>query len=224
MKIHLLKRSKWLTDKAKRKGRGNGSGKWNYSGKWHKWQKARSGFSMKPFFEWGQTSIVQRIPKAKWFKRHYKLVTEYSVINLSKLEADVRIADWAEITKALLKDLWYIKNEKLLVKVLWDWDLTKKLTFTGIEKFSKSAEEKIANPWKTKSEKAFKVYKKIEKAPTKKSTKKTIKTPEVKVEKKVEKKTATVVVEKKKIVEKKTATKAAPKAKATEKKTPAKKK
>lgn len=219
MKIHLLKRSKWLTDKAKRKGRGNASGKWNYSGKWHKWQKARSGFSMKPFFEWGQTSIVQRIPKAKWFKRHYKLVTDYCVINLSKLEADLRIADWTEITKALLKDLWYIKNEKLLVKVLWDWDLIKKLTFTGIEKFSKSAEEKIANPWKSKSEKAFKVYKKIEKAPAKKSTKKATKTPEVKLEKKSE----VVVVEKKTPV-KKVTTKTAPKAKATEKKAPAKKK
>lgn len=219
MKIHLLKRSKWLTDKAKRKGRGNGSGKWNYSGKWHKWQKARSGFSMKPFFEWGQTSIVQRIPKAKWFKRHYKLVTEYSVINLSKLEADVRIANWAEITKAVLKDLWYIKNEKLLVKVLWDWDLTKNLTFTGIEKFSKSAEEKIANPWKSKSEKAFKVYKKIEKAPAKKVSKKVVKSTKLKEEKKPE-----IVSTEKKTPVKKTATKAAPKAKTTEKKAPAKKK
>lgn len=223
MKIHQFTRSKWLTDKSKRKGRGNGSWKWNYSGKWLKWQKARSGFSMKPFFEWGQTSIVQRIPKAKWFKRHYKLVTEYSVINLSKLQDDVRILDGMEITKTVLKDLWYIKNESLLVKILWDGNLTKKLTFTNMDKFSKSAEEKIANPWKSKSETNFKIYKKIEKAP-KKVTKKVAKTIEKKV---VEKKEVEVVTPKTtKTVEKKvTATKAAPKAKATtEKKAPAKKK
>ncbi len=214
MKIHQLKRSKWLTDKANRKGRWNGS-KWNYSGKWHKWQKARSGHSMKPFFEWWQTSIVQRIPKAKWFKRYYKLVTEYSVINLSKLEADVRILDGMEITKELLKDLWYIKNESLLVKILWDWDLTKKITFANIEKFSKSAEEKIANPWKAKSDKSFKVYKKIEKlvktAKTK-IAKKTIK--KIAVEKKVEENISPKAVEKK-VTIKKTATKT----KAVEKKT-----
>lgn len=229
MKIHQFTRSKWLTDKSKRKGRGNGSWKWNYSGKWLKWQKARSGFSMKPFFEWGQTSIVQRIPKAKWFKRHYKLVTEYSVINLSKLQDDVRILDGMEITKAVLKDLWYIKNESLLVKILWDWDLTKKLTFTNIDKFSKSAEEKIANPWKSKSKTNFKVYKKIEKAP-KKATKKVVKSVEKKViEKKVVEKKETIKVTAPKTtktpVKKTTTTKTTPKTKATaEKKAPANKK
>ena len=223
MKIHQLKRSKWLVDKSPRKGRWNAS-KGNTSGKWHKWQKARSGHSLKPFFEWGQTSIVQRIPKAKWFKRFYKLVTDYKVINLSKIEADARIVDWTEITKTLLRDLWYISNETLLVKILWDWELTKKVTFSNMDKFSKTAEAKLATPG-TKSEKGFRIYKTIEKKIQKITTKKPVekKVVEKKVVEKVEAPKAKAV-EKKVVAKKTTTTKAEPKAKTTEKKTTVKKK
>lgn len=224
MKIHQLKRSTWLVDKANRRGRWDSSGRWNYSGKWHKWQKARSGHSMKPFFEWWQTSIVQRIPKAKWFKRHYKLVTNYKVINLSKIEADTRITDWMEITKTLLRDLWYIKDETLLVKILWDWELTKKITFSNMDKFSKTAEAKLATPG-TKSDKWFKIYKTIEKKVKKIITKKPVEKKIVE-KKSVEKVEApkTKAVEKKVVAKKTTTTKSEPKAKATEKKTTVKKK
>ena len=142
MKLYELKRSTWLKDKANRIWRWNAS-KWTYSGKWLKWQKARSGRSVKPFFEWGQTSIVQRMPKARWFTRCDKFVDHYSVINLGSLQKDERIADTMELNKFKLKELWYIKKESALVKVLWTWDFFKKLTFVGLDKFSKSAVEKI---------------------------------------------------------------------------------
>jgi hypothetical protein len=56
-----------------------------------------------------------------------------------------------EITKATLKTLGYIKHELAVVKILGDGDYSKHLTFTGIEQFSKSAQEKMATPGKGKS-------------------------------------------------------------------------
>lgn len=151
MKIFEITKSKGLTRKSKRIGRGNASGKGNYSTKWLKWQKARSGFSMRSTFEWWQTSFVQRMPKKKWFKRHYKLVDLYSVVNLAKLDKDERIVDGLEITKLKLKELWYINKETNLVKVLWLGELSKSLIFDWIDKFSKTAQEKIEKSgWKIK--------------------------------------------------------------------------
>lgn len=146
MKLHELKKSTWLKKKANRIWRGNAT-KGNYSGKGLKGQKARSGYSAKPYFEWGQTSIVQKLPKMKWFKRHDKLVDTYQVINLSRLEKDERITKDMEINKFKLKELWYIKKETDLVKILWNWNITKKLTFSAIDKFSKTAIEKIEKAW-----------------------------------------------------------------------------
>ena len=140
MKLHQLEKSKWFKDKARRLGRWNAS-KWNYSGKWLKGQKARSGKSVRPFFEWGQTPVVMRMPKAKWFKRCDKLVDSYTIINVSTLENDSAFS--AEVSKAVLKESGYIKSEKDLVKILGNGEIKKSLNFVGIEKFTKSAIEKI---------------------------------------------------------------------------------
>jgi len=140
MKLHELQKSKGFKDKARRLGRGDAS-KGNYSGKGHKGQKARSGKTIKPFFEGGQTSIAQRMPKARGFKRYYKLVDRYEVVNVSSLDKDVRIS--SEVTKEVLKSANYIKSVSCPVKILGNGDLTKSLTFSGIEKFTKSAREKI---------------------------------------------------------------------------------
>ena len=146
MKLCELKRSTWLKSKSNRIWRWNWS-KWTYSGRGQKWQKARSWHSAKPYFEWWQTSIVMRMPKARWFKRNDKLVTHYSIVNLSNLEKDERVTKGMEITKFKLKELGYIKKESEFVKVLWNGNFSKDLTFTGLEKFSKSALEKIEKAW-----------------------------------------------------------------------------
>jgi len=151
MKIHQLQKSKWLKDKARRRGRWNGTGTGNYSGRWLKGQKARSWHSMKPFFEGWQTSIVQRLPKARGFTRYYKLVKDVTIVNLGVLDADIRIADAMEITKQVLKDLWYIKSVKAFVKILWHGDYAKHLVFTGIDAFSASAKTKMEKPGTTHS-------------------------------------------------------------------------
>ncbi|MDR0859910.1 MAG: 50S ribosomal protein L15 [Candidatus Peribacteria bacterium] len=140
MKLHELQKSKGFKAPSRRLGRGDAS-KGNYSGKGHKGQKARAGASVRPFFEGGQTTILMRKPKAKGFKRYYKLVDIYEVVNVSSLDKDPRIT--AEVTKESLKSAGYIKNISALVKILGNGELSKALTFTGIEKFTKSALEKI---------------------------------------------------------------------------------
>ncbi|PZM87615.1 MAG: 50S ribosomal protein L15 [candidate division SR1 bacterium] len=141
MKLHSLVRSKGLKDKLNRRGRGNASGRGNFSGRGCNGQKSRSGHSMKPFFEGGQTSVVQRMPKARGFKRYYKLVDVVEVVNLSALEKDVRITSL--VNKDLLVDLGYIHSNADRVKVLGNGELSKSLSFEGIELFSDAAKAKI---------------------------------------------------------------------------------
>jgi len=139
MKLHELPKSKGLKQKMRRKGRWDWS-KGNTSWRWNNWQKSRAGYSKKVFFEGGQTPLVKRLPKLRGFKRYYKLVDNFAVINLSSLEKDEMIKK--EVTKTLLCELGYCKkNEK--VKILWNWDLNKTLSFKNIDQFSKSAKEKI---------------------------------------------------------------------------------
>lgn len=140
MKLHQLQKSKWFKDKARRLGRWDGS-KWNYSGKGLKGQKARSWKSVRPFFEGGQTPVVMRMPKAKWFKRADKWIDKYVIINVATLQQDSAFT--TEVNKANLKEAGYIKSISDLVKILWNWELNKSLNFVGIDKFTKSAIEKI---------------------------------------------------------------------------------
>ena len=68
--------------KAKRVGRGIGSGKGKTSGAGHKGQKSRSGVAIKGF-EGGQMPLHRRLPK-RGFTNSYR--TEYSVINLGDID------------------------------------------------------------------------------------------------------------------------------------------
>ncbi len=217
MKLHTLKRSKGIVSKAKRLGRGNGSGKGNYSTKGLKGQKARSGSGIKPFFEGGQTSIVQRIPKARGFTRYYKLVKDVAIVNLGALDMDERITDGMEITKVLLKTLGYIKNAAGLVKLLGNGEWTKKVTFVDMDRISASAEKKLANPSApTATKKTTKIDKTpvAKKAPAKKAV---AKAAPAKKEVEAKKPVAKAAVEKK-APAKKAVAKAAPAKKTTTKK------
>jgi large subunit ribosomal protein L15 len=82
-----------------------------------------------------------RMPKAKGFKRADKWIDKYVIINVSALEKDASIK--TEVNKAVLKEAGYIKSISDLVKILGNGELKKSLNFTGIEKFTKSAVEKI---------------------------------------------------------------------------------
>ncbi len=142
-----LTRSKWYKRSAKRLGRWSGSGKWNYSTKWQKGQNARSGWSKPDWFEGGQIPLMRRIPKLKGFKRYSKLVTKYELVNLWDIENNDSIKTWDIINKKLLLDARLIDDITSAIKILNKGDLTKKLTFEGIEKYSKSAKMTIEEKW-----------------------------------------------------------------------------
>lgn len=97
---------------------------------------------MRASFEGGQTPLIQRLPKLRGFKRHFKLQTVFQPVNLAALERDVRVESGATITFENLVVRGYAhKNDK--VKVLGNGDLSKKLSFDGIHAFSATAKEKI---------------------------------------------------------------------------------
>ena len=82
-----------------------------------------------------------RMPKAKGFKRADKWIDKYVIINVAVLEQDPAFT--TEVNKAVLKETGYIDSISDLVKILGNGELKKALNFTGIEKFTKSAVEKI---------------------------------------------------------------------------------
>jgi len=140
MLVHELVRSKGYKKPKKRLGRWNASWKGNYCTRGIKWQKARSGWGKPIWFEWGQTPLLRRLPKLKWFKRYYKLVTTYQIVNVKDLN---EFENNSVINKEILVKKGLIKKVNKPVKILWDWELTKALKIEWIEAFSKSAREKI---------------------------------------------------------------------------------
>ena len=120
----------------KRVGRGAGSGMGKTSTRGEKGQKSRSGASIKPWFQGGQSPLYRRIPK-----RGFKNVTaiRYSEINVSTLN---KFEDGAEVTPELLKASGLIKKLEDGVSVMGNGELTKKLTVNA-HRFTKTAKEKI---------------------------------------------------------------------------------
>ncbi len=142
MLMHELKKSDTKKKKALRRGRGNSSWRGNYSTRGLKGQKARSGWSQQPGFEWGQTPLHMRLPKMRGFKRYFKLVDNYSIINLASLEHNDGVKAGDVVTVDYLANLGFCSKGDA-VKILGEGELSKKLTFNGIAKFSKSAKEKV---------------------------------------------------------------------------------
>ena len=136
MKLHELSPNPGANVESKRKGRGHGSGNGKTAGKGHKGQKARSGGSIRPGFEGGQTALARRIPK-RGFNNIF--ATKYAVINVSDLEM---FNDGITVDAELLKASGLIKKELDGIKVLGNGELTKNLTVKAA-KFSAAAKEKI---------------------------------------------------------------------------------
>lgn len=136
MKLHELYPAPGSVKQSKRIGRGHGSGQGKTAGKGHKGQKARSGGSIRPGFEGGQTSLARRIPK-RGFNNIFR--TEYAIVNVSDLE---KFTDGTVVDTELLKASGLVKKELDGVKILGNGELTKNLTVKAA-KFSAAAKEKI---------------------------------------------------------------------------------
>ncbi len=136
MKLEELRPAEGATKKAKRVGRGVGSGSGKTAGKGHKGQKARSGGVKGAGFEGGQMPLQRRIPKRGFTNVFRK---EYAIVNLDDL---ARVAGSEPVTPELLKQKGLINDMKDGLKVLGMGELKAKLTIRA-HKFSKSAIEKI---------------------------------------------------------------------------------
>ena len=137
MKLHELERNIGATHSKKRVGRGSGSGLGKTSGRGQKGQKARSGVSINPVFEGGQSPLYRRLPKGGF--KNAKFRTRYTTVNVEALNV---FEDGTVVTPALLKDKRIIRKTLDGVKILGNGKLEKKLTIQA-NKFSNSALEKF---------------------------------------------------------------------------------
>jgi large subunit ribosomal protein L15 len=85
MKLHDLRPADGSRTARTRVGRGIAAGKGKTAGRGTKGQKARSGGSIPPWFEGGQTPLHVRIPKLRGFKNRFKL--QYEVVNVGDIGA-----------------------------------------------------------------------------------------------------------------------------------------
>ncbi len=122
----------------KRVGRGTGSGMGKTSTRGEKGQKARSGASISPWFQGGQTPLFRRLPKRGF--NNTRFATRYATINLTDLNKFFNDGD--VVTPEVLKEKGIIKKELSGIKVLGTGTLEKKITIKA-NRYSQSAVSKI---------------------------------------------------------------------------------
>ena len=122
----------------KKVGRGMGSGLGKTYGKGHKGQNARSGGGVRPGFEGGQMPLFRRVSR-RGFK-NYPFKVTFAVVNVADLEQ--KFENDETVTWEALVERNLIKAKDVLVKILGDGELTKKLTIEMLD-LSASAREKI---------------------------------------------------------------------------------
>jgi large subunit ribosomal protein L15 len=134
-RLESIKRAEGCTKKAKRVGRGPGSGVWKTAGRGHKGQKSRSGGSTKPWFEGGQMPLQRRVPKRGF--RPYRRV-EYQVVNVRDLEK----VKGDEATPETMKAAGLIGSLRKPVKILGEGEIGRAISVKA-HAFSRTAREKI---------------------------------------------------------------------------------
>jgi large subunit ribosomal protein L15 len=143
MRLNELRDNPGARYKAKRLGRGIGSGKGKTAGKGHKGQKARSGGAVR-VFEGGQMPIYRRLPKIG-FKNPTRQT--FSIVNLGTLEAALeagRLDAGSAIDAAKLVEAGIVRRELAGVRLLAKGELTRPVTIevTGASKAAVAAVEK----------------------------------------------------------------------------------
>jgi len=142
MMIHDITKQVGRHKRAKRLGRGIGSGRGKTCGRGHKGAGSRSGWSgsIRASREGGQMPFFRRIAKRGFSNAKFK--KQFSIVNIRTIEA--KFENGIEINPELLHGAGLIPNTRIPVKVLGQGDLTKKLKVTAAA-FSKSAADKITN-------------------------------------------------------------------------------
>ena len=143
MKLNELRDNPGATKKAKRVGRGPGSGTGKTAGRGMKGQKSRSGVAIKGF-EGGQMPIHRRMPKRGFSNPGAK---SYAVTNLANIQAFIdagKLDASALIDEAALVQSGLVRRKLDGVRVLGRGELTSKglkISVTGASKSAVSAVE-----------------------------------------------------------------------------------
>ena len=138
MSDFYLSAPKGANKKKKIVGRGSSSCKGTTAGKGNKGQQSRSGGTVYEGFEGGQMPLYRRIAHRGF--SNYPFRKEYAVFNLKDIEARYNDGETVNNESLVLKGL--LKKPQMLVKILGNGEVSKKLTFS-VAKVSASAKEKI---------------------------------------------------------------------------------
>ena len=143
MKLNELRDNDGATKKAKRVGRGVGSGTGKTAGRGMNGQKSRSGVAINGF-EGGQMPLYQRLPKRGFNKPNRKA---YAVINLGLIQKfidDKKIDAKKDITEDVLIDSGLVRRKRDGIRVLAKGEFSAKATIsvTGASKSAVAAVEK----------------------------------------------------------------------------------
>jgi large subunit ribosomal protein L15 len=133
---YTIRKPKGLKKK-KMLGRGLGSGHGKTAGKGTKGQKARAGGGVRLGFEGGQMPLFRRIARRGFSNAPFKKI--YEVLNVSDLN---RFADGDTVNAETLRARGLLGKKGLLVKILGDGELARKLS-VSVDKVSAGAREKI---------------------------------------------------------------------------------
>lgn len=126
MQLNDLRPGQGARKKAKRRGRGIGSGLGKTGGRGHKGQKSRSGGYHKIGFEGGQMPIQRRLPKFGFHSRKSKFIQQIRLTDLAKIEAD-------EISLQTLREKKIISSVIKTVKIFKNGEIDKKLNIKGLK-------------------------------------------------------------------------------------------
>lgn len=119
-------------------GRGSSSGRGTTAGRGNKGQQSRSGGKVYVGFEGGQMPLYRRVAKRGFSNSPFR--KEYEIFNLRDIELRYKDGETVNRESLVLKGL--LKKFSVMIKVLGDGNLTKKIT-VDVDKVSASAKEKI---------------------------------------------------------------------------------
>ncbi|MEO0918860.1 MAG: 50S ribosomal protein L15 [Pseudomonadota bacterium] len=141
MKLNELRDNPGAAKKAKRVGRGPGSGKGKTAGRGIKGQKSRSGVAINGY-EGGQMPLYQRLPKRGFNKPNRK---QYAVVNLGLIQKFMDEGKLTgDITEDSLVECGLVRRKKDGIRVLAKGAFTAKasISVTGASKSAIAAVEK----------------------------------------------------------------------------------
>ena len=138
MNINEVNAQARASRKARRVGRGTGSGRGKTSQRGHKGFGARSGSSMNPVFEGGQMPLVRRVPKRGFNNKGFADI----VIGVNVIDLENCFETSEKVTPETLKSKGLVKKVFDKIKILGNGELKKSLDVSA-HAFSAEAQKKI---------------------------------------------------------------------------------